>query len=431
MKEQKQQRAEYEKRISSATNQQRPGLLSNEAGVPFHTSNRMQFKVNPLRRFLSCELEVSGLSDAYVKLGVNPLDLDPRVITINEVLEYWHSQIVHDQSLPQRGFEINTAPANGDLFVKQINEICSELLKFGATCVNNYDTRKRQHPCGMHVHVDARDFSYHDLRRFLLFYEMVEPILYSMLPGERQNSHFAERCGKLLGHMVRLGEPIRGGSLKGKYDPAKVHLIEATYASEIPARGDKRACLQEARYRSLNTHAWFYRRTLEFRHMYGTLDAAEIIAWASIVGHIVEYAYVIPFSTIQSLARAPEANRSWDAFVACLGARPELLDFAEAQINKFKGTETQPESPLLETVPFALRTAMLEADAPPPRFREARRPRPRAERTQFFGNPWVVTTQIDTQSWGTTQPQQPWTVELAGAQLRDVPTDIVDEIVDE
>jgi hypothetical protein len=341
----KKAKKEYAQRISPATIAVKPGAFKNLAGVVFHLSDKTQFKRNPLKRLLSCELEVAGLRPDLVKAGVSPLDYNPRTLDINKTLLKWNSQIVEDVSLPPKGFEINTAPANGDLFLDLMGDVTNVLNLYGATCTNDYDDRKRVEPCGMHVHVDARDVDYHDLRRFLLLYELVEPALYEMLPGRRRNSHFCVPCGNLYGHMVRRGLPIRPGKQKGKYDPAKVHLIDAVYADTIPDRSDKRACLQDARYRALNVHAWFYRRTLEFRHMYGTVKAYEATSWARVVGNVVDFAIRTPHSTIEEM-RSEFKGKSKGALLRVLEKESALVEFMQAQVEAFKNSNEQ-ESPVL------------------------------------------------------------------------------------
>src|SRR6478736_7584404 len=107
----------------------RPKFFNSK--LEFHTPGRTQRKLNKSSRFISAEIEVTGIRNNK-KL-------------IEETVKKWSGSIVYDGTLPKPdGFEINTAPAAGDLYIKQITDICNKLSRAGAG-VN--DT------CGLHVHI--------------------------------------------------------------------------------------------------------------------------------------------------------------------------------------------------------------------------------------------------------------------------------------
>lgn len=348
-------KAAYDRRVSIASIIQHDGTTINLARVPFHASGRNEFKLNPLKRFLSVEMEVAGLSP--IKQGnriikyPSPLNMDMETLEINTVVDGWRAQIVQDVSLPRFGFEINTAPANGDKFVQQIQSICDVINKFGATCGNVYDGRKRIFCCGAHVHVDARDLRYFDLRRFLLFYELIEPALYEMLPGYRRASHFAQRCGKRLGLAIRANQPIPPEAKKKSPDPLKLTLITDIYGTnqKVPDRTDKRACLDVTRYRSVNLHQYYYRGTLEFRHMYGTTDSRELLGWAMLVGTIVDFSTKTSDKDIQQIIDMNDP-RSGLLIAANSSGRMDLMQFIQRQWDEFKYQSAEIESEVLGNV---------------------------------------------------------------------------------
>lgn len=224
--------------------------------VYFHRSAPGNFNRNRSRRFLSCEIEVAEIDDDS---------------ETSEMVEKWRGSIVSDGSLPDTGFEINTAPANGDLFVNQITEICSSLEKDYAN-VND--------DCGLHVHIDARDFTYYDLRRFVLLYERIEPALFEMMPYSRRESNYCKPCGRLYADAARTNRFPK--IYKGK-------LIQAVYGLEAsrPPRDVKH---NDARYHALNLHSWFYRGTIECRLHTGTINPKKIIAWSKLWASILDSA---------------------------------------------------------------------------------------------------------------------------------------------
>lgn len=337
----KQARSDYKKRTSIADLILKDGSIINQARVTFHSSGRTEFKSNPLNRFLSVEMEVAGLALVKEK-RFNPLHLGMETIGTNRVVTQWSSNLVEDVSLPSGGFEINTAPANGDRFEQQVQSICAVLREHGATVENDYDSRKRIQCCGLHVHADARDITYSDLRRFLLLYEHIEAPLYLMLPGFRRGSHFCQPCGKRYGLMVRANLPIPPQRKKKEPDPAKVGLFQAVYNKSAPDRSDKRSCPQETRYRSVNLHQYFYRGTIEFRHFYGTINPAEIIPWAELVGTILDYSIKTSDSQV---AREIKTISPSKLLLKVAGER--LEPFVKAQWDRFKDDEDFNESPLL------------------------------------------------------------------------------------
>ena len=322
--------------------------LENEVGVVFHSSGRKEFKLNPLRRFLSVELEIAELGEEWMRCS--PLEFSMPTFAINEKVEEWGAGLINDISLPRRGFEINTAPANGDRFIRQIEEMGEVLHRFDASCTNTREPDKRVQPCGLHVHVDARDFRYYDLRRFLLFYEHVEPALFGMLPGYRRGSHYAIACGRQYADMVRAGKPLKPKDReqfikKNRVSPEKYHLLREVYHQMTPKRGDKRACPQEARYRALNLHQWFYRGTMEFRHMYGTMNVEEIISWALLMGSLLDYSMKMPEREIAELVK--KRVNSPVALLQIAACTPSVAKFVENQTERFKGDSDFTESPML------------------------------------------------------------------------------------
>lgn len=127
-------------------------------------------KENASERWISAEIEVAA--------GGGP--------QIQGVVRKWSGSIVRDGSLPETGYEINTAPAAGDFYPKQVREICDALAAEGATITEQ---------CGLHVHVDARDMKYFDIRRLIRVYAYIESNLFAMVPYSRRASRFCKPCG--------------------------------------------------------------------------------------------------------------------------------------------------------------------------------------------------------------------------------------------
>ena len=134
---------------------QRPGwynqiIAIKEQALP--TSARV---INSLQRPLAVEVELADWRGVERWIG-----------------EFFNYQRVHDGSVRPSGNEMVSEPMAGDAVVLGLTELGCQLAHSGAI-INN--------TCGFHVHVDATDFSYADLRRLLLLYKFFEDDIYEYL----------------------------------------------------------------------------------------------------------------------------------------------------------------------------------------------------------------------------------------------------------
>ena len=179
--------------------------------------------------------------------------------------------LAHDGSLDEKtGLEIQTPPASGHRLEEFVGESCRILKR------RKYKATKT---CGLHVHLDARDFktSSKKIVQVIKTFFAIEDMIFSMLPPSRWASKF---CQKL----------------------SKDYLYE-TFSNKIKAdvawyKDDNRATLSDrkghkydkARYYGLNAHSIFHRGTLELRYHSGTISERKILNWASFCLYILEYA---------------------------------------------------------------------------------------------------------------------------------------------
>jgi hypothetical protein len=187
---------------------------------------------------------------------------------------------VEDGSLPSSGFEINSAPAFGDAFIRQIVEICAALNSEGA---------KVTEACGYHVHVDARDLSYLDVQRVIRLYAKIESALFSIVPPSRRTSHYCSPCGERYLNAVNTGRI-----------PDDKKIEYATYGSTC-ADHCKRSKYHESRYAALNLHSWFFRGTLECRMAAGTAREDKVICWALLWANIIDWSKAHTDKDIEAL----------------------------------------------------------------------------------------------------------------------------------
>ena len=238
--------------------------------------------MNPSNRYLSAELEINSSRTEESRR-------DNRAV--GSVVNQWGGAIVHDGSVG--GYEINTAPASGDLFVAQIRAICAALAE------THSDVDRR---CGYHIHIDARDFNYYDLRRLIKLYARIEPALFEIVPPSRRTNTYCQKCGDRL--LKGLEDAVRPGETKRV-------IIENIYGAGVLCdrarifRDRKRQKYDHSRYNALNLHSWFFRGTVECRLAAGTTNADKIINWGILWASILDYAYKTPERRIDALRGNP------------------------------------------------------------------------------------------------------------------------------
>ena len=221
---------------------------------------------NKSSRLISAEIEVCGMATATCEL--------------TSTLAQNRCTVVHDGSLPKGGFEINTHPAGGDLFLQLINDIGIGLMK-GSAFV---DER-----AGCHIHVDARDFGYTDLAMLCKVYGCTEAALYSLLPQGRRTNKFCKVCGVsyLLAMLNAEKNDITGSKLQAAYRKGIMDTLYGTSnTSYIKSTAQTKSV--NNRYRGLNLHSWFHRGTIEFRIPPGMTNPRYISNWGMLLANMLD-----------------------------------------------------------------------------------------------------------------------------------------------
>lgn len=225
----------------------------------FHEAGRGEFKLNPSKRFISAEIEVSEVN------GKNP--------NTYKAVSNWGGAIVSDGSIQGRfGFEINTAPASGDKFLKQIDEICQGLSK---------DDGRVNKSCGLHVHIDARDFNFYDIRKLVFLYAKIEDAIFSVIAPSRKSSTFCSPCGQ------KFVKDLENNIVPKDNEKT---ILKNVYGYEERISSLRTNKYNSARYSALNLHSWVYRGTIECRAHQGTVNAEKIKNWGMLWGAIIDYA---------------------------------------------------------------------------------------------------------------------------------------------
>lgn len=234
---------------------------------------------------------------------------------IRRFLSTWRAGHHEDGSC---GWEVVTAPISGKYIDRCLTDLGEALRDSGARA----DER-----CGVHVHVDASDYTWADMYRLLHVYAKLEPILY-MLGG--QHRALNDYCAPVGEKYVRaLGNVDRKGTVLGvAYGAGEAAEARHFVWREQPT---KKA---GGRYKGLNICPWLVGRryntkrgakrvkkdtTVEFRLHRNTLDTKRVAGWAKLCAAIVTWcatasdkeAAALPRSGLRALMVIAPDSRDW------------------------------------------------------------------------------------------------------------------------
>lgn len=241
--------------------------------------NLKGFRENKLRRPISIELELSSVG-------------------YHEELENWAERaragLVADGSIPESGCEINTNPASGDIFVSRTASMI-QALSDSDVDVNN--------DCGLHVHVDASDYSQYDLRKLILLWTCVESSMYELVSRNRYDNTYCKVSSDAYASAMRANVPFAEKTKAHTWNERIGQLLyEKSKARD--AKKDKCEKYSGQRYFGLNIHSFFFRKTIEVRLHESTTNAEILRNWPLVCAHIIEFASVKTETQILELLRS-------------------------------------------------------------------------------------------------------------------------------
>jgi len=266
---------------------------------------------NPLRFWDAPESNRFNTSKRYLAVEIEVARTETQGDHVNTAVHKWSGSIVPDASIGS-GFEINTSPAAGDAFVKQVKDICQALDTQGGKATN---------ACGLHVHIDARDFTENDIAKLMTLYAKLEPALWAIVKRTRRNSRYCQQCG-----------PRYKQALDLQTTPNLTHKInQAIYGTMRP--GNRSAAKYDtARYAALNLHSWKFRGTVECRLFAGTVMAHRIVNWGVLWAEILDFVKAHTMAQIQALQA--EVVLESLGLLKMIVKNPTIIRWIEARAKK-------------------------------------------------------------------------------------------------
>jgi Putative amidoligase enzyme len=186
----------------------------------------------------------------------------------------------------------------------------------------------------------------------ILLYAHLEKALFALCEDYRLAGHFSQVCGKNYSNMSPDPEAFKR-QLMGKF------YSDGNPISARPPK-DRGQAIKKAqsqkyigvRYRALNLHSFFLRKSIEFRHHEGSVDANTIINWARVCGHVIEAANRMSEAEIREL---PEDSKK-----ALLAILPD--DLVEYCKSVWKGKKDNGFDALVEKIKGDLPVVPVEAN---------------------------------------------------------------------
>ena len=222
--------------------------LSNYNGTPIpasHSAEGDTFSINKFERLVGVEIETIADEEPN---GCHPESF----------------RRSYDGSIEgEHGCEYISKPMNGDQLFHEIDEMGDYLWNEG------YHMNRS---CGLHIHIDARDLFYKELKGIMLVIKSFEDTIFNILPKSRSKTNW---CKKL---------PMTKESIMQIHSDSDFIASWYDYCGEYPSM-DK---YNDSRYHGLNLHARVYLGTIEFRYHSGTNNKTKIKNWITICQSIVQ-----------------------------------------------------------------------------------------------------------------------------------------------
>ena len=267
--------------------------------------NKCDFDVVPILRHVGIETEM--IYDQLKEYDVSEMDEDDISYYIGTPSR-WEG--VYDGSLSRGGIELRTErPIRGNHIYEAMYALKRHMDLVEPT-VNE--------TCGLHIHYNALDFHFEDIKNLLYIMKGIEHVIFESLPSNRIDNRY---CRKLsisyddLDKMQSLGD-----------------LVNIYYRKMADAYPDT-SKYNDARYFGLNLHSRFYMGTIEFRYHEGTTSVDDTLEWMKLCYHILRSAKLMTSPGLDDKTR----KKLRDAFIDSRGVKIGRLERIDLLAGKDAG----------------------------------------------------------------------------------------------
>ncbi len=247
----------YKKMLESGNLNQDAAFSTNFSEIDYTFNRRFGIEIeayNCEREHLATELREAGINVAVE--GYN-----------HETRNHW--KLVTDSSLRGNNtFELVSPILQGEDGLKELQKVCWVL---------EYCNVKVNDSCGLHIHIDAADFTIETWRNLATTYCSLEPVIDAFMPSTRRNNTYCKRLSSIPLNSIREAQTIQ----------------------------DLRRVFRNDRYYKLNIEAYACHRTVEFRQHSGTTNFTKMENWIRFSANMVTFAEQGRVNTRCSLVNIP------------------------------------------------------------------------------------------------------------------------------
>lgn len=179
---------------------------------------------------------------------------------------YW--KLVTDGSLSGNDtFELVSPILEGESGLRELEKVCW-VLDLCDVKVNN--------SCGLHVHMDAADFTINTWKNLALSYKNIENVINAFMPNTRRDNRYSKSLSRI----------------------SESRILEANTISDL------RGAFRNDRYHKVNLEAYARHRTVEFRQHGGSTNFTKMSNWVLFLSRMItfaQHAKVEAGTTLQNL----------------------------------------------------------------------------------------------------------------------------------
>ena len=239
--------------------------------------SRDTFNLIPSSRYVGVEIETNFASqidsddvfyncEEYIRNSRHDVPEEDRFRTGIDVVE--DGSIT--SSNHRNGYEVVMVPRRGDMIYKDVQNVVSGL--------KGYCEAYTSYRCGLHIHVDIRDFDWYHFAVLGIMTKLIEPHIYTWVPESRRTGVDGQNwCRPVSQTLYDFGHVV------GRDDFVDCWYDNGGYSTNK---------YNEKRYHGLNLHSHFQaNQGVEIRYHGGTLNADKVMHWSIFWTNVIDHCY--------------------------------------------------------------------------------------------------------------------------------------------
>lgn len=239
------------------------------------------------------------------KFGIE-LEVDSNNLPYNDIEENTVFGCKHDGSL-DCGSEFYSPIMQGDKGYSAIADFCE-----------NIGSEKPSRKAGFHLHINAKDFSSHSIKKIYILYRIVEKYIYKILPESRKENSYCRKSNMKIEKILAINSYNDFWQLYNSYENEN-----------------------GTRYFGLNLKALESHNTIELRYHSGTVDFEKIINWIKFNLALVDFALSASIVRILSIEKIIAKNdfSKFEKILDIVLKEKSVKDYILARYKKFNSSE--------------------------------------------------------------------------------------------